>query len=388
MVDNDQATILCFSTEVTVGIMEGEFKRVSAQSLECSICLNVFNEPKILSCSHTFCLSCLKRLLESQLDITRLACPVCRNVTDVPDGDVSRVQTNIALMSLVDDVKSQQQNCTHCKTEESPEAVSYCQDCGKYFCVACHKKHSEWQDFATHVVHSMSDVRTGKVVVKTRRKCKKHQHEDEEYFCSECRRYVCFRCGVREHEQKGHETLESAEHEENLKKSIKELNSKADTKTEAINKYITFVREQRTLLNEAKKKLDSEIVEAYEEAVQHLTQRKELLRNLLEEKFRDYEKDLKKEEEVSGQHRIHINAVKELIGNGLKIPLEEDALAAHDTLCQDLQTVLDLEDPDFEKPKYLLKEGEKVSFERFTESTYFKLGRIWRVCGKAIIVLI
>ena len=229
-------------------IMEGNFKRVSAQSLECSICLNVFNEPKILSCSHTFCLSCLKRLLESQLYRTRLVCPVCRKVTNVPLGDVSHVQTNIALMSLVDDVKNQQQNCTHCKAEESPEAVSYCQDCGKYFCVACHKKHSEWQDFATHVVHSMSDVLTGKVVLNRRRKCKKHQYEYEEYFCSECRRYVCFRCGAREHEQKGHKTLESAEHEENLKRSIEELNSKSDRNFRKTGAIQTYTERQKKLI--------------------------------------------------------------------------------------------------------------------------------------------
>ena len=255
-------------------------------------------------------------------------------MTDVPDGDVSRVQTNIALMSLVDDVKSQQQNCTHCNREESPEAVSYCQDCGKYFCVACHKKHSEWQDFSTHEVHSMSDVLTGKVVVKRRRKCKKHQHEDEEYFCSRCRRYVCFRCVVREHEQKGHRTLEFAQHERNLKSNIRELKSNSDTKTASLKQFIDLIREQRTQLHDAREQLDNHVVKAYKEAVQHLTQRKELLRNEIKNTYKDLEKELDREEEASLRDINHINAVKELVDNGLKIPLEEDALTAHDTYVQ------------------------------------------------------
>ena len=359
-------------------IMEGDLKEVNlqTQSLECAICLNVFNEPKILSCSHTFCLSCLKRLLESQLDGNKLPCPVCKQVTDVPDGDVSRVQTNIDLKSLVEDVKNKQPSCTTCKGNKEPEAVSYCQDCEKYLCASCQKKHSEWGAFSDHRVHSMKDISTGKFVLKRRRKCKKHQQEDEEYFCSECRRYVCFRCGVMEHERKGHGMIESVEHEENLTKNIEELQSKSDLKTDTLEKYIKLIQEQRALLNEAMKKLDSDVVEAYKKAVQHLTQRKEALREEIRDKFRELEKEMDKEEEVSGQQICHVSAVRELMSNGLKIPLEEDALTVHDTLCEGLQAMLDLKDPDNEKPRGLLKEGEKLSFERLYESAHLQLGRV------------
>ena len=358
------------------GIMEGDFKRVSAQSLECAICLNVFNEPKILSCSHTFCHTCLKRLLESQLDGKKLPCPVCRNVTDVPDGDVSRVQTNIALMSLVDDVKNQQQKCTNCKGNENPDAISYCQDCGKYLCSSCHERHSEWEGFTDHVVHSMMEVSTGKVVLKRRRKCKKHQQEDEEYFCSECRRYVCFRCGVMEHERKGHGMVESAEHEEHLRKNIEELQSKSDTKTASLQKYIEFIQYQKTLLNDTMQNLDGQVVHAYEKAIQNLTQRKELLRENVKDKFKELEKKLDKEEEVNGQQIIHVNAVKELISNGLKVPLEEDALTVHKILCQDLKKMLEMEDPDYDKARRPLKEGEEQTFKIFKGKNELNLGTL------------
>eukprot|EP00057_Strongylocentrotus_purpuratus_P011734 XP_011666208.1 PREDICTED: E3 ubiquitin-protein ligase RNF152-like [Strongylocentrotus purpuratus] len=55
------------------------------KNLECPICLSFFKEPKILTCSHTFCKGCLETLLESR---GNLLCPTCREETSVPAGDV------------------------------------------------------------------------------------------------------------------------------------------------------------------------------------------------------------------------------------------------------------------------------------------------------------
>ena len=68
------------------------------KNLECPVCLSFFKEPKILTCSHTFCKGCLETLLETR---GKLLCPTCREETSVPGGDVGRLQSNITVRSLV-----------------------------------------------------------------------------------------------------------------------------------------------------------------------------------------------------------------------------------------------------------------------------------------------
>ena len=295
--------------------MEGDLKHVSAQNLECPICLNIFDDPKILSCSHTFCKGCLARLLESQPDSSKLPCPVCRAATDVPEGSVSQIQSNIALKSLAEDVKNQHQLCTSCKSKEKLEADTFCQDCGIYMCVKCNEIHSQWGQFSDHQVLSMADVRERKVCFKRRRKCQKHPREDEEYFCSDCRKYVCFRCRVIDkHEREGHAIMEASEHEDIQRRHIEELEAKADGKVTTITEYIEFIEGQRVDLRKIANMSDESVVSAYQEAVKQLTERKDLLRAEVKGKFAVLEQELDALVEASRQQITNaLMLLKELV---------------------------------------------------------------------------
>ena len=80
--------------------------------LECPICLSFFKDPKNLTCSHTFCKGCLETLLESHGNQDVMLCPTCRGETSVPEGDVGKLQSNITVRSLVEDVETQgHSNC-------------------------------------------------------------------------------------------------------------------------------------------------------------------------------------------------------------------------------------------------------------------------------------
>ncbi|XP_041472039.1 uncharacterized protein LOC121421407 [Lytechinus variegatus] len=363
--------------------MAEALKTIISQRTECPVCLSTFTDPKILSCSHTFCKTCLDNLLECHGNC-QIRCPVCRAVTQVPNQDVHKLQVNLALKSLIEDMEGHPQICTNCKSNDKPHAVVYCQDCGKYLCTSCLNKHSQWEGFIDHEVIAMSEISSGKVSVRRYRKCRKHPKEDEDYFCSTCRRFTCFGCGMMEYKDEGHQVVEAAAYEDKHVKNIEDLKSKVDKQQSCFQKYIDFIDEQRKSVDNAKKQCTSDINKAYGDALRQLTEKRESLLREVKETTEGVEKELESMKTTAKKYINQLTTMAEMVTNKIKIPLDMDSLTAHDTLCEELREVFDQKGPDYEQPKKSGIKGRSVKFKRNVGVDELGLGKIVNVVERNV----
>eukprot|EP00057_Strongylocentrotus_purpuratus_P017316 XP_011671790.1 PREDICTED: tripartite motif-containing protein 5-like [Strongylocentrotus purpuratus] len=271
------------------------------KNLECPVCLSFFKDPKILTCSHTFCKGCLETVLESH---RKLLCPTCREETLVPGGDVGRLQSNITVRSLVEDVETQ-----------GP---------------------SNQED-----------------------KCKKHPNQDEDCFCFNCQKYVCCKCAISEHAKDAHTILEAGAHEKN---NIEELASKANAKIRNVDNYVKFVVDKRKRVHNVHEKLNDEIDDTFEESVQKLRKIRTVLKNEVGQKLGKLESSLGDMEESGRKQIDEITTARDLVKNGLHIPLQTEALTSHKAKCQTLEELLSRIGPDVELPRRTAEEGERIGF--------------------------
>ena len=68
---------------------------------ECSVCFEKLDvTSRVLPCQHTFCMRCLKQILDAR---NELRCPECRE--QVPVRQVTELPTNILLVRILDGLK-------------------------------------------------------------------------------------------------------------------------------------------------------------------------------------------------------------------------------------------------------------------------------------------
>ena len=121
------------------------------ENLTCAICRDIFDHPKLLPCSHTFCLKCLVGLTSSNAQ--SLSCPICRELTLVPPGGVSALKNNTCILPEdLERAKNWKLCVTHGKTLEL-----YCKWCNEALCINCkltkHESHptQDMVEAADHV---------------------------------------------------------------------------------------------------------------------------------------------------------------------------------------------------------------------------------------------
>lgn len=99
------------------------------EELTCAICYDIFQDPRVLSCSHTFCRECLQGLLQPSPG-EAVSCPSCRARVAIPAAGPQALPTNFALKAVIDKCQREEPagagvgkgTRTRRKTKPKPEA--------------------------------------------------------------------------------------------------------------------------------------------------------------------------------------------------------------------------------------------------------------------------
>jgi len=181
--------------------------------MECCICTEVFTDPRVLPCIHTFCLNCLLKYGKDKQPGDSMACPMCRKEFTIPDDGLAGTQKNFFMKKLLQVRKlsahqeAQHIPCDVCSSDEASAgetvkpAAKYCVQCQQNYCEQCSLHHRKRKSTPNH-----TQVNIGKESVSVEQiskispaMCEQHKSEETKVFCQECKVAVCMKCFTKSH---------------------------------------------------------------------------------------------------------------------------------------------------------------------------------------------
>ena len=186
------------------------------EEITCSICGDLFTDPKTIPCLHTFCKQCIEKSIESNKKIASMVCcPLCR--APLPRDDVSSVPTNFTINRLVEIFGKRKEagkssalreiKCSTC--EDGLPAVAWCIECENSLCRQCNDAHQRMKPFKSHKTVAVEEFfKNPKLLLSTPEKpeaCKSHSKQALDLYCKTCSSLICRDCTLKDHPRETHD---------------------------------------------------------------------------------------------------------------------------------------------------------------------------------------
>lgn len=286
---------------------------ITEEFLTCSICFEIYKDPKTLPCLHSFCKDCINKLRQEKAGKNSYPCPICRELFQLPEDGADDLKTNFCLKNLIDFVTSTKEVkklCSFCRIKgETIDATSLCLTCNDLLCPECaDHRHRSTTLTLHHRVVPLAEVTAGKYNDEIRSKqqipCSKHEGEDLRFFCETCDIPVCRDCIVLGHQN--HKCLapsDARKHmDENLNSLMDLLNQKIKTFQDAKEKVVTCKKKIET----EKKKVEEDLENQTSALIKKITDSKQAV----EKEFNHF---LKSKQDDLNQQREYIESEKKLL---------------------------------------------------------------------------
>ena len=206
----------CLHADVPMDSFTGQkpAARPRTRSHSCSVCLEVFTDPKVLPCCHTFCLNCLEKTARSAQTRGEITCPQCRNTHPIPAGGLNEFLTDFMEVYEIEaaGLKSESAGsvvCGECEESSGPPR-SYCTNCRNYLCNECVQLHKRVKAYLGHEITSTQEISTATVQSHVTHYCTIHKQEALKLYCVTCMRLICRDCTLVEHRQHDYKFVENA----------------------------------------------------------------------------------------------------------------------------------------------------------------------------------
>ncbi|XP_035891413.1 brain tumor protein isoform X2 [Anopheles stephensi] len=216
---------------------------------DCTLCKNKFTSPRVLSCLHVFCESCLDKLLSDGSSDKNLeggigntiVCTICKQTTPIGPKGAAGLHQDYILSNVLDlsTIEPALLACTSCKSKEM--AISRCNDCANFLCDSCEYAHQHMRCFEDHKVVQLEDLRKSseKVAIHKPLYCSVHATENLKYYCFNCSTPVCNECLIGEHKGNDHNYHIISEAEKPMRQELECSMREAKSKIECCNQATT-----------------------------------------------------------------------------------------------------------------------------------------------------
>uniref|UniRef100_A0A8D2ZK71 Tripartite motif-containing protein 2 n=1 Tax=Scophthalmus maximus TaxID=52904 RepID=A0A8D2ZK71_SCOMX len=209
-------------------------RQIDKQFLICSICLDRYDNPKVLPCLHTFCERCLQNYIPAH-SLT-LSCPVCRQTSILPEKGVAALQNNFFITNLMDVLQRE-------PGSRSQEAAA---------------------------LSDITAVATGQLL-----SCPNHGGNVMEFYCPPCETAMCQECTSGEHGE--HPTVPLKDVVEQHKASLQGQLDAVKKRLPEIDSALQTLSEILQQLTGQKSAIEGDIHSTFDELQKTLNVRKSVL---------------------------------------------------------------------------------------------------------------
>ena len=251
------------------------------QEITCPLCLDTFEDPRVLPCQHAYCKSCLDHLATRGA----LSCPECRKVPLLAGGvvglpvafQINRLKEVVARMTL----EGEGEKATGTVESDGPTA----------------------------------DVpeRQGSVS-----SCSHHPSQSLDLYCRQCEELVCRDCILFGKKHVGHPYNKVEVVTKNCRRKVRRELASLLQKQPAITRAVADVRTARQVVQESRGVISSKISESYDRVISIVEEKKEKELRQFQSEADAKLQEMETHEATLTSLMSEVNAVQSLVERGVE----------------------------------------------------------------------